>query len=234
MEEKEKETKTEEGEKARNEESLAKAYREQKSFNFLGFAIFDIIHIVMALCVFATLFANQANSLMDLVEAIVEIILSVTLIGFIHALAEDRHSEEQPAKYISYAWLLAISSLLIPSAIEVTHFFIEGEEWTVFATIDFAVLILELITYLAFFVSMFFLRYSRFWKILCYLGMILFALCGLLEIFYYIFLDLFPMGTPGILLFIFQLIKNIAPFILAGFGLVGLYKVDVSENGRLL
>lgn len=211
---------------------LEVAYRKQKEFNFVGFAIFDIIHIITAVVIYILLLSTAEGSHLQYAECIVEIVLSVTLIGFVHALAEDKKNEGAPAKFISYAWLLAVSSMLIPTLFKFAGLFVDELDFA--DVLDIVSLVLGLATYGCFFASLFIANESNAWKLLCYIGILLFILGSVAGVMHLFVVDHFSHGPVHIACFFLEIAKYIAPFILAGFSIVGLINADISDNGRIL
>lgn len=219
-----------EGEAA-HEEVMAKAYKKQNKFNFFGFAIFDIIHLIVAALELIHLFRHEPESSLRIAECFVEIVLSFVLVGYVHALAESRDSEQSAAKYFNYAWLLASSSLLIPTLFNIPGFI--GAPLDARKVLGIALVAMEITMFLNFFIALSSPKHITLWKLSHYIGMGLFALSGFLEIADYFLIARLYDGM-NIFYATAATLKNIAPLILAVFGYVGLLTVDISDNGRIL
>lgn len=215
---------------------LAEGFREQNRFNFFGFAIFDIIHIVVGIALYIFFMVIHAEDApneysLDLAECIVKVILAVVLIGFVDILAEKRNSSEPPARYFSFAWIVASASLLIPSMFELS--FLPHVERNFAWHMTIAIICVEAAMFLSFFISLLGIKNDNVYKGSCYIGMLLFAISGLLELTVLYTTHHFGNGQE-IFEAILETIEHTAPFLLAGFGMVGMIKADLSDNGRIL
>ena len=126
---------------------------EFKSVNnraFIGFTIFDVIHIVCAVILMVRAYQDSPIDAMLAAECGTEIVFSILLVAFIASLAEhNRHHETFHALY-TVAWLVAVASLLVPISFLIPEFF----TFTPTNGIEVALLVLELASLLLFFASM--------------------------------------------------------------------------------
>lgn len=211
---------------------LAEGYRKQNRYNFFGFAIFDFIHIIVGIALYVILMLHKRHHLLELAECIVEVIISVILIGFVDVLAEGKDSEEAPRRYFSFAWIVASSSLLIPSLFNIS-ILTEVEGLGLSEGMSLANIVIEVVMFASFFASLLIKKTSALYKICLYTGMLLFAISGAIELIV-LFVEHPVENAWDIVEIILETAKNIAPFILSGLGIYGMVRADISDNGRIL
>ena len=208
-----------------------KAVKRQNEYNFLGFAIFDFVHIIAAIYLLVHVLRHHEGEALELSECIIEIVLSLALIGFIDALAEKRDGPPDN-RFFTYAWLLASASLAIPSIIN--GFYLSEIEDTTALAFKISLLCIDVTMFLLFFLSMFTSKYIRLWKVFLYLGMILFGISGIVGTVGFSLLEAFHESGIHIAADIISLIKNTIPVVPSVLGLISLYRVDTEYNGQLL
>ena len=82
--------------------------------------------------------------------------------------------------------------------------------------------------------SLFLSNHQTIWKILLYLGMLAFGLSGILENVNLFVESAFSNQGHGLINVYLEFIKNLVTVVPAVFGLIGFYRVDKLQNGRLL
>ena len=207
------------------------ALKKQAHFMFIGFAIFDIVHILIGIYFFIFILLNERANLLGIAEAALEVVVSITLIAFVKAIGDKQNNSATNRLYI-YAWLLASVSLLVPSLCGAISYF--HRDITPSLYVDIVILVFEGVMYSFFFVSLFLSNHQTIWKILLYLGMFAFGLSGILENVNLFVESAFSNQGHELINTYLEFIKNLVTVVPAVFGLIGFYRVDKLQNGRLL
>ena len=93
---------------------------------FLGFTIFDIVHILCAVALLIFAFVYKPVDAVKVAESCTEIVMSLLLIAFIDALAKHDEYSKGFKRIYTFAWLVLVASLLIPATFMIPEFF-EGQ-----------------------------------------------------------------------------------------------------------
>lgn len=213
-----------------SEKKYNEALEEQAHYNFLGFTIYDVVHILFGLYFLVFYILREPENHFEIAECIVEIVISVTLIGFIHAIAVSEHGDAMNRTY-TYAWLLACVSLLIPALFKGVSLI--GTEIDAKGIVTLAGLVVCVLMFAAFFTSLFVVKKRSLWMALLYLGMVFFGLSAILE-FVGQFLQTFPATLLEMINFGLLLIKYAVPLVPVILGITALYRVDRQINGKFL
>ena len=71
-----------------DEAKYDEALKKQAHFMFLGFAIFDVVHILIGIYFFVFILLNERTNLLGIAEAALEVVVSITLIAFVKAIGD--------------------------------------------------------------------------------------------------------------------------------------------------
>lgn len=154
-----------------------------RSFNFLGFTLFDVLHIIFGIT-FIIIYSIQKNGaseeeIADLNQAIayegIELIFAIILIAFVDGIADIAREREHVGlqaitSFYLFAWLVVAGALFTPEIIvfpEKVHEEINAAN--VFYFLEFS---LEAFAILSFLLTVFFPRKGKMWGILIGIGVI--------------------------------------------------------------
>ena len=82
---------------------------------YIGFTVFDAIHIICSLTMIVMGYLKRPINEMEIAEHSVVILFSLLLIFYIANLAEHNHDRKSFHGLYSFAWLVAVASLMVPS-----------------------------------------------------------------------------------------------------------------------
>lgn len=81
---------------------------------FIGFTIFDFLHLSIAIALLVHAYLQRPMAAMAAAECMVEIVFSFLLMAFISALAHHKSNATTFHALYAYCWLVATASLLVP------------------------------------------------------------------------------------------------------------------------
>ena len=205
-------------------DQLREAKKTEHFFGFIGFTIFDIVHIAIGLYFFIVGILYAPENHLEIAESIMEVVLSITLIVFIHGLADTGVREASFAKSYSFAWLMASASLLTPCLFKIVEMDVVGTPGYIINLILIAV---NVLLYLVFFISIFARKNHVLWRALVFIGIILGALSSIVAIVLTINnVIITPIsGFDSGLVFTLQIAKHLAPLVLSIMASIGFFKV---------
>lgn len=155
----------------------------QRRYNFLGFTIFDLIHIIFAIT-FIIIYSLQKNGaseeeIHDLNQAIayegIELIFAIILIAFVDGIADIAKEKETMGlqaitSFYLFAWLVVAGALLTPEIIQFPERIFEEESLNrVFYFLEFGFLAFAILCFL---LTVFFPRKGKAWITLVSIGVI--------------------------------------------------------------
>lgn len=155
----------------------------QRRYNFLGFTIFDLIHIIFAIT-FIIIYSLQKNGaseeeIHDLNQAIayegIELIFAIILIAFVDGIADIAKEKETMGlqaitSFYLFAWLVVAGALLTPEIIQFPERIFEEESLNrVFYFLEFSFLAFAILCFL---LTVFFPRKGKAWITLVSIGVI--------------------------------------------------------------
>ncbi len=182
---------------------------------FIGFTLFDAIHIICAVILMIHAYStNPINSLLA-AESGVEIVFSLLLVVLIACLAEHNEHHEYFHAMYTFAWLVAIASLLIPSTFSIPE--IVAFDWTnrdesVLVTIAILVIILYLVIFVLLALTTFTSRKVRRWNHLIHISLILVLVTAVLKITFEI---IFPIDNFETIVTIIKDLAPVAPVVIS-------------------
>lgn len=152
-----------------------------RSFNFLGFTLFDILHIIFGIT-FIIIYSIQKNGaseeeVADLNQAIayegIELIFAIILIAFVDGIADIAREREHVGlqaitSFYLFAWLVVAGALLTPEIIVFPEKV--NEEVTLANIFYFLEFSLEAFAILCFVLTVFFPRKGKIWGTLIAIG----------------------------------------------------------------
>lgn len=208
-------------------------HEETRTFNTLGFAIYDVIHIVASIIFIIYLSAYHQVALdngmtidgnykyemsLSFADYFVELIMSFLLIAFIVFIYKAKTERSHIHSY-SFAWLLAALSLFIPSTFEIPDIYLWNESTDVALNVlrNFD-LYLPLAAVIAFVVSLFFVDSPKKWRVALYVGI------GCMVAFVGTSITVYSLADIGADVFqkIVRYIFSLAPLVPAAFSLISL------------
>ncbi len=154
-----------------------------KSYNFLGFTIFDALHIFFAI-VFIIIYSLQKNGASSAETAVlnqeiayegIELIFAIILIAFVDGIAEMAKEKEHIglhaiSTFYLFAWLVVDGALLTPELIVFPQRIFEPiSARNVFYFLEFALLSMALLCFLA---TVFFSKRGKIWGVLMVIGIV--------------------------------------------------------------
>lgn len=155
----------------------------QRRYNFLGFTVFDLIHIIFAIT-FIIIYSLQKNGaseeeIHDLNQAIayegIELIFAIILIAFVDGIADIAKEKETMGlqaitSFYLFAWLVVAGALLTPEIIQFPERIFEEESLNrVFYFLEFSFLAFAILCFL---LTVFFPRKGKAWITLVSIGVI--------------------------------------------------------------
>lgn len=149
--------------------------RSEAHLSFLGFTIFDIGHILLAIIVMVASFIKRDLGWEeDISEAIIELIFAGLLMTFVDALANSQNDVVIFRKNYSYAFICASAALLVPLSLSIPVAIQFSGEFTssLCTTIAFFVTVAAVIF---FFVGMVTFKNHVLWRAFNLVGAILFG-----------------------------------------------------------
>lgn len=96
----------------------------EKSYNFLGFTIFDGIHSLALVTLILLFFEESSETRNDeIAYQIVELIFAAVLVAFVDALAEKDSNADlhEIRNYYTFAWIIVAAAILVPNCIPFPH-----------------------------------------------------------------------------------------------------------------
>lgn len=154
-----------------------------RSYNFLGFTIFDALHIFFAI-IFIIIYSLQKNGAtssktVELNQEIayegIELIFAILLIAFVDGIAEMAKEKEHVglhaiSTFYLFAWLVVDGALLTPELIVFPQRIFEVMSVrNVFYFLEFSFLSLALLCFLA---TVFFSKKGKIWGVLMVIGIV--------------------------------------------------------------
>lgn len=155
----------------------------KRHYNFLGFTIFDIIHIIFAIT-FIIIYSFQKNGaseeeIHDLDQAIayegIELIFAIILIAFVDGIADIAKEKEHMGlqaitSFYLFAWLVVAGALLTPEIIQFPERLTEPSSINrVFYFLEFSFLAFAILCFL---LTVFFPKKGKIWVTLVGIGVI--------------------------------------------------------------
>lgn len=161
----------------------SKVAGKEGTFNFFGFAVFDLFHIVFGIASIVLLYVQTPNDF-ELLAAChwTELALSLLLISFIGKMVDRNDKAASSRPYYVYAWLTASMAAFLPSLF-MLPLFLEERESLSFG-FSLAELILSGAAFTLIFISMHLEKKAKAWTIAMALGAICFLAtlpCAILE-----------------------------------------------------
>ena len=154
-------------------ENFEKEYHEEIHLSFLGFTIFDIGHILMAviLLVFSCI-VRQPSYGLEIAKCITELIFAALLMTFVDALSKDTTKDITAfRKNYSYAFLCVNASLLVPLSMSIVVVFESLNDSAHILTLIAAAT--SLASLIVFLVTIFVPQKNFVWRALMVIGVIL-------------------------------------------------------------
>ena len=143
---------------------------------FIGFTIFDIIHIVCALALLIKVYASGSRDQLLAAECSVEIVFALLLVAFIDALAKHDTNVKVFRALYTFAWLTAVASLFLPMSFAIPRLVYfdstDPVELAEFAS-DVIAMILTLSAFLLMLITMTGWKKATTWKKLMRVALIL-------------------------------------------------------------
>lgn len=148
-----------------------------KSYNFLGFTIFDVLHIFFAI-VFIIIYSLQKKTAVlnqEIAYEGIELIFAILLIAFVDGIAEMAKEKEHVglhaiSTFYLFAWLVVDGALLTPELIVFPQRIFETMSVrNVFYFLEFSFLSLALLCFLA---TVFFSKKGKIWGVLMVIGIV--------------------------------------------------------------
>ncbi|MCR5079128.1 MAG: hypothetical protein K6B65_04360 [Bacilli bacterium] len=202
-------------------EELNEAKKKERFYGFLGFTFFDIIHILLGLYFFITLLVKSPSAHLEVAESAMEVVLSVTLIVFIHGLADTSIRGKSFIKSYSFAWLMASASLLTPCLFKVVEWDVKDMEGLI---ANIFLLAINGVLYFSFFFALLLKKQRFVWRILVLVGIICGFLSSAASITCFV-IDPLTWNEEPIQDIILTIIKHLAPAILSTMAAIGYAKV---------
>lgn len=146
------------------------------SRTYIGFTIFDVLHIVCAIVLLVFAVQKSPINEMEAAECNVEIIMSLLLIAFIASLAKFQANKELFHASYTFAWLCALASIMIPlsfSIPEIIYATWEGHKEIAATLVLIFALVLSFVAFAIFLVSLFFKKKPRYWNDVVHVALIL-------------------------------------------------------------
>ena len=163
-------------------ENVSEEIKHEAQWSFVGFTIFDIGHITVALFMLIySLVKKQVGWQEEVSESIIELIFASLLMTFVEGLAHAQKDMMSFRKNYSYAFLCANAALLVPLTIAITgnSSYETNFHYSMLITICF---ITTLIAQLLFFAALFLYKKHLAWRAVCLVAVCFFLLYGPLMI----------------------------------------------------
>ena len=192
----------------------------------IGFAIFDIIHLVCAIVLIVFAYAEKPIADMEAAECFVEIVFSILLMCFINAMQHHHKSVDHPRVTYTLGYLTASASLFVPLSFSLPEI-IEGD-WTgsysVALSLVLACIVIAFLCFFCFFLALLSSRRPKVWGLCVLLGLCMMICLVPVEIaseFY---------TKESTVTFIFHVIKAFAPLSFAPLGIILVAKRNARHN----
>lgn len=199
-----------------NQLDVRSELEQEYRLSFIGFTIFDIGHILIAVIgLFYAFIVREAGYQVDVGECIAELIFAALLISFVDALAGNTTPERFRKNY-TYAFLCASAALLVPLAMSFPYVIEELSSPS--NLLYFLAFITTAIALVLIFIALFLKSQQRVWRVLVVIGVIFFVLYSPLMLIQRL-LD------PKIeLTFFIQLLHRCLPLVPAVIGMIRLFR----------
>ena len=190
-----------------------KHQKKRSQFRFIGFTIYDIIHIVFALFFIIYAFVEREHGFeIALAEEFSQLILAVILIGFLEVLRKENADAVELRNYFTFAWLIASSAQLIPLSIQTSEYLLE-KDFGASGIIVYIAAFLSLAGFISFFFGIVRAKQGTKWK-----SSTIAAVCMFVTVVPLSIVHLFAF-QPFSWVIIMKLIVNLAPLFPAGFAI---------------
>ncbi len=202
----------------------------ETKYDFLGFSIYDILHIVFAIVFLVVAFIKREGFCeMEVGESFVEIVFSILLIAFILEMVKKHHEAATTRRFYTFAWLSACAALLVPESFGIPHLVSSVIDDGVFIHHEILRLIeisFSLISFVLFLLSLKKADSGKGWTPSILMAMIFFVLTVPLAI-----TRLFLANEHEPILLVCYVIKDLAPVAPFAFALYGLIK-EMKQNKK--
>ena len=184
-------------------EYLEKLDNHPPLYHMIGFTIFDIIHITIALIsIISAIITKEEGYQLEISKELISLTFAVILIGFVDALSKKSEWENEKNRNFTYAWLLCIGSIVTPSLIEYPELLVSHEELAqVFDLIGDSI---ALLTFILLFSTLWMKKHTKHWY---YIMHTVFALAIIISIVNIISLSLEAKGY----ILVLEIISSLAP-----------------------
>lgn len=206
------------------------------NYNFLGFTLFDIFHIIFGIT-FIVIYCFQMRGaseeeIADLNQSIafegIELFFAIILIAFVDGIADMAKEKEHVGfqamtSFYLFAWLVVCGALLTPELIKFPERV--AEEMSVRNVFYFSEVALELFASLCFLLTVFFPKKWKAGPIVVYIGILAIGLtipCSIAQ-------DYLPFEGYISILETFSQIAPLAPVI---FSIISFHDIDLAAKER--